>query len=142
MVHLSVPLTLKRSLKNNNSHLLGKRKNIFPFIPLGCSLIPKNLDSPESQKCLKCKNNLPLISFPWSHQKEGHTLMCIKCTASKEEWRQKQKLAKESNKENIDLQGSILCVHDKKLTWCIPTCWVNCVHLHLPHSCHIRSLTA
>ena len=31
--------------------------------------------------------------------------MCIKCTASKKEWRQKQKLAKGSNKENIDLQG-------------------------------------
>ena len=74
------------------------------------------------------KNNLPLISFPWSYQKEGHTLMCIKCTASKKEWRQKQKLAKGSNKENIDLQGWILCAHDKKLMWCIPTCWVNCIH--------------
>lgn len=74
-----------------------------------------NLDSPESRKCLKCKNNLPLISFPWSHQKEGHTSTCIKCTASKKEWRQKQKLTKGSNKENIDPQGSISVDQEAKI---------------------------
>jgi hypothetical protein len=31
---------------------------------------------------------------------------CLKCTASKKEWRQKQKLAKGKNKENVDPQGS------------------------------------
>ena len=41
--------------------------------------------------------------------------MCIKCTASKKEWRQKQKLAKESNKENIDLQGSISVDQEAKI---------------------------
>jgi hypothetical protein len=66
-----------------------------------------NLDTPESRKCLKCKNILPLTSFPWSHGKEAHTSTCIRCTASKKDWRKKQKLAKGSNKENIDPQGSM-----------------------------------
>jgi hypothetical protein len=65
-----------------------------------------NLDAPECQKCLKCKNTLPLTSFPRSHRKEGYTSTCTKCTASKKDWRQKQKLAKGKDKENIDPQGS------------------------------------
>jgi hypothetical protein len=66
-----------------------------------------NLDTPESRKCLKCKNTLPLTSFPRSHRKEGYTSTCTKCTASKKDWRKKQKLAKGKDKENIDPQGSI-----------------------------------
>ena len=75
---------------------LGQKKKYPPIYTTRMLLDTNNLEPPESQKCLKCKNNLPLISFPWSHQKEGHTLTCIKCTASKKEWRQKQKLAKGS----------------------------------------------
>jgi hypothetical protein len=69
-------------------------------------MLTDTLDTPESQKCHKCKNTLPLPSFPWCHRKQGYTSTCLKCTASKKEWRQKQKLAKGKNKENVDPQGS------------------------------------
>jgi hypothetical protein len=65
-----------------------------------------NTNTPKLWKCVKCRNSIALTSFPWLHQKKGYTSTCSKCMASKKDWRQKQKLAKGSNKENIDPQGS------------------------------------
>jgi hypothetical protein len=87
-------------------HFPVDRKIYLPSYTPRMPLETNNLDPPESRKCLKCKNARPLTSFPWSHRKSEYTSTCIKCTDSKKDWRRKQKLAKESNKENIDPQGS------------------------------------
>jgi hypothetical protein len=42
-------------------------------------------------------------------------LTCLKCTASKKEWRQKQKLVKGKDKENLNPQGSTIIDPDAEI---------------------------